>query len=45
MFITNRFCEYQVLDTGDGMKLENWNGVILARPDPQVIWKKSFPQL
>ncbi|MDE7306523.1 MAG: class I SAM-dependent methyltransferase [Clostridia bacterium] len=21
------------------MKLENWNGVILLRPDPQVIWK------
>lgn len=27
------------------MKLENWGGYILARPDPQVIWEKSRPQL
>ena len=30
--------DYKVLATGDGEKLENWNGVILLRPDPQVIW-------
>ena len=29
---------YQVLDCGDGEKLENWNGVLLIRPDPQIIW-------
>ena len=32
------FKEYQILDTSDGMKLENWNGVKLLRPDPQIIW-------
>lgn len=30
--------EYKVLATGDGEKLEDWGGVKLLRPDPQVIW-------
>lgn len=33
--------DYKILATGNGMKLENWNGVILLRPDPQVIWKSG----
>lgn len=32
------FKEYQIIDMASGMKLENWNGVILRRPDPQIIW-------
>lgn len=33
-----------ILDMADGQKLEKWGDVILARPDPQIIWKeKSFP--
>lgn len=35
---TINFPEYKILDTSDGMKLENWNGVKLLRPDPQIIW-------
>ena len=31
--------DYTVIATGDGYKLENWGGVTLLRPDPQVIWK------
>jgi len=45
MFIAKDLNEYKVLDTGDGMKLENWNGVLLARPDPQVIWPKTSPNI
>ncbi|MBQ9941811.1 MAG: class I SAM-dependent methyltransferase [Christensenellaceae bacterium] len=45
MFIADEIRDYQVLDTGDGMKLESWSGVILARPDPQVIWAKQKPGL
>ena len=37
--------DYILLDTGEGEKLENWNGFILRRPDPQAIWKKEKPQL
>lgn len=33
--------DYEVLDCGDGMKLERWGEVILARPDPQVIWPRG----
>jgi len=32
---------YELLDAGDGMKLERWGDAILARPDPQVIWPRA----
>ena len=31
--------DFEVIDTGDGYKLERWGKVVLLRPDPQVIWK------
>lgn len=45
MFLADKFSDYTVLDTGEGEKLENVGGVILQRPDPQVIWAKSDPKL
>ncbi len=39
MEIADGWKEYRILGTSAGMKLEDWNGVILLRPDPQVIWK------
>jgi 23S rRNA (cytosine1962-C5)-methyltransferase len=45
MFVAKDLADYQILDTGDGLKLENWKGVILSRPDPQVIWPKTSPKL
>lgn len=38
MRVAKDWKDYKVLATGDGEKLENWNGVVLLRPDPQVIW-------
>ncbi len=38
------FSDFELLDTGQGYRLEKWNQVILARPDPQIIWPKSLPQ-
>ena len=37
--------DFQVLDSGFGMKLERWGQVKLARPDPQVLWpsRLGFP--
>jgi 23S rRNA (cytosine1962-C5)-methyltransferase len=32
--------EFEVLETGDGMKKERWGDVVLVRPDPQVIWPR-----
>lgn len=41
MFLADGWRDFEVLDTGDGMKLERWGKFILARPDPQVIWPKA----
>ena len=38
---TIEFEEYKILDTRNGMKLEDWNGVKLLRPDPEIIWNKE----
>ncbi len=38
MWIANEWKDYEVLDTGDGEKLERWGKYLLVRPDPQVIW-------
>ncbi len=46
MWLCNSWKEYQILDLAGGDKLEEWNGVRVVRPDPQVIWeKRSFPKL
>jgi len=41
MVLANDWKDYKILATGDGYKLEDWNGVVLCRPDPQVIWPYS----
>ncbi len=38
MFSTKNWKDYEVLDCGNGEKLERWHDVILRRPDPQAIW-------
>lgn len=30
--------DYELIDTGNGEKLERWGDFILRRPDPQIIW-------
>ena len=45
MFLTKDWRDFEVLDTGDGEKLERWGKYILARPDPQVIWPKARPEM
>lgn len=37
--ISNEWEEYKIIDSGNGEKLENWNGIILRRPDPQAMWE------
>lgn len=43
MFLAGNWQDFEVLDAGDGMKLERWGSVLLARPDPQAIWSKANP--
>ncbi|WP_281887060.1 class I SAM-dependent methyltransferase [Paenibacillus sp. YYML68] len=38
MFATENWKDYELIDTGDGEKLERWGSIILRRPDPQIIW-------
>ncbi len=33
--------DYEILGTGDGLKLERWKDVFLLRPDPQAIWRAT----
>ncbi len=40
----DKLWDFELLDTGDGYRLERWGDVILARPDPQIIWPKSLPE-
>ena len=44
MFLSDAWRDFEVLDAGDGMKLERWGEVLLARPDPQVLWPKAAPE-
>lgn len=45
MKLVNDFKAYEILDLNDGQKLESWAGVILSRPDPQVIWKNEKKEI
>lgn len=38
-----QFLDYQLLDTGNGARLEQWGRFRLKRPDPQIIWQPQLP--
>jgi len=40
-----QFKDFELLDSGDGYRLERWGQYVLAKPDPQAIWQKSDPDL
>lgn len=42
IIIADKWDDYEVMDTGNGMKLERWGKYILSRPDPQVIWTPTL---
>jgi len=44
MFIATGWKDYEVIDAGDGEKLERWNDILLRRPDPQAIWPARRPE-
>ncbi|MEK7066438.1 MAG: class I SAM-dependent methyltransferase [Patescibacteria group bacterium] len=49
MTIADKWNEYEILDCGEGQKLERWGKegekLVLSRPDPQAIWPKEKPEL
>ena len=37
--------DYELLDSGDNMKLERYGDIIIARPETQALWAKKRPEL
>ncbi|MFT3783590.1 MAG: class I SAM-dependent methyltransferase [Nibricoccus sp.] len=40
LIIADNWQDYELLDTGNGMKQERWGPFNLVRPDPQIIWHR-----
>jgi 23S rRNA (cytosine1962-C5)-methyltransferase len=40
---TNGWDNYELLDSGDGKRLERFGTFVLVRPDPQCIWQPQLP--
>lgn len=40
---TKGWSDYQLLDSGNGMRLERFGKYLIAKPDPQAIWTRSLP--
>ncbi len=43
LLITEKTEGYELLDSGDGAKLERYGSIVLSRPDPQILWSKKLP--
>lgn len=40
--VTRPSADYELLDSGEGEKLERFGQTVLSRPDPQALWHKSL---
>lgn len=45
LLITENWKDYELLDTGNGEKLEKFGNYTIVRPEPRAIWEKERPQL
>jgi len=45
LIVADKWSDYELLDCGEGQKLERWGKYIFIRPDPQAIWPKVSPGL
>lgn len=41
MYLADKWKDYELLDCGNGQRLERWGDFNLIRPDPQAIWEKT----
>lgn len=41
---TKKSADYELLDSGEGKKLERYGAFVLSRLDPQALWKKHLPE-
>ena len=42
--LTPHIHDYELLDTGEGEKLERFGRYVVRRPEPQAIWRKSLSE-
>ncbi len=42
ILITKPEKDYELLDSGEGEKLERFGNIVLSRPDPQALWNKRL---
>ena len=38
LILADDWKDYEIIDAGNGEKLERWKNIVLRRPDPQAIW-------
>ncbi|MFO7610966.1 MAG: class I SAM-dependent methyltransferase [Clostridia bacterium] len=43
--VASEWRDYELIEAGDGQKLERWGGFVLRRPEPQAVWPmtKAWP--
>ena len=41
MLVTDRWQDYECIDTSCGEKYERWGNIFLLRPDPQIVWNNG----
>ncbi len=41
---TEASADYELIDSGEGEKLERFGKIVLSRPDPQALWHKKLPE-
>jgi 23S rRNA (cytosine1962-C5)-methyltransferase len=44
ILVTEKTEGYELLDSGEGQKLERFGERVLSRPDPQAIWRKKLSE-
>ena len=44
MNLTPNFKDYELIDSGEGEKLERFGRYTLRRPEPQAVWRKSLEE-
>lgn len=42
ILITSPSADYELIDSGDGEKLERFGKIVLSRPDPQALWSRRL---
>ena len=44
ILITKSSADYELIDSGEGEKLERFGKFVLSRPDPQALWPKRLTE-